>query len=499
MNTLKNKINFKRFGIMLDNSRNAVMSISEVKKMIDITAAIGYNAIMLYMEDTYEVENQPYFGYLRGRYSQEELKEIDSYAADKGMEFIPCIQTLAHLNALMRWPQYMGMRDCDDILCAGDENVYKLIEDIFATLDRALSGRTVNIGMDEAYLMGRGRYMDIHGVCDRTEILINHLKKVAEIAAKYNFTLLMWSDMFFRLATGTHYGEGELNPEIRNMIPDNVRLVYWDYDKKEEEHFASLIKRHRAIGDDIWFASGAHSWHGFAPHNTYAIETNETAVKACIKNGVENYFITAWGDNGGECSRYAMLPVLFAVSEFARGNFDRKSIKVDFKEKFKLDFDQFMLLELPDTPNAKGMVNPDKYMLYSDLFLGVFDCTVCEGDAEAYKKCAEKLAEIPENYEYAYIFKSQRALCELLAVKFQIGIDTRRAYLAGDKAELARLLPRYDLILAKLEEFYEAFEKQWMHENKPHGFDVQDVRLGGLEKRICHCKKRLEMYIMSTE
>lgn len=32
MNTLKNKINFKRFGIMLDNSRNAVMSISEVKK-----------------------------------------------------------------------------------------------------------------------------------------------------------------------------------------------------------------------------------------------------------------------------------------------------------------------------------------------------------------------------------------------------------------------------------------------------------------------------------
>ena len=185
--------------------------------------------------------------------------------------------------------------------------------------------------MDEAYLMGRGRYMDINGACDRTEILINHLKRVADIAARYDFTLLMWSDMFFRLATGTHYGEGELNPEIRNMIPENVRLVYWDYDKNEKGHFDSLIKRHKAISDDIWFAGGAQSWHGFTPHNTYAIKANETAVKSCTENGIENYFVTAWGDDGGECSRYSVLPTLFAVSEFAKGNFDKENIKEKFK------------------------------------------------------------------------------------------------------------------------------------------------------------------------
>ena len=381
-----NKSCFKRFGIMLDCSRNAVMQVSQVKKMMDYMCAMGYNAVMLYIEDTYEVDNQPYFGYLRGRYSQKELKEIDSYANEKGMEFIPCIQTLAHLNALMHWPQYIDMRDCEDILCAGDEKVYELIKDIFASLDKVLTSRTINIGMDEAYLMGRGRYMDINGACDRTEILINHLKRVADIAARYDFTLLMWSDMFFRLATGTHYGEGELNPEIRNMIPENVRLVYWDYDKNEKGHFDSLIKRHKAISDDIWFAGGAQSWHGFTPHNTYAIKANETAVKSCTENGIENYFVTAWGDDGGECSRYSVLPTLFAVSEFAKGNFDKENIKEKFKEIFKLDFDKFMLLELPDTPNSVGYVNPDKYMLYSDPFLGVWDATVCDGDAQAYKK-----------------------------------------------------------------------------------------------------------------
>ena len=37
---------------------------------------------MLYTEDTYEVDGQPYFGYMRGRYSKEEMKEIDDFAAE---------------------------------------------------------------------------------------------------------------------------------------------------------------------------------------------------------------------------------------------------------------------------------------------------------------------------------------------------------------------------------------------------------------------------------
>ena len=58
--------------------------------------------LMLYTEDTYEVDNQPYFGYLRGRYSQKELREIDDYAFKHGMELIPAIQTLAHLKSIFR-------------------------------------------------------------------------------------------------------------------------------------------------------------------------------------------------------------------------------------------------------------------------------------------------------------------------------------------------------------------------------------------------------------
>jgi hypothetical protein len=87
------------------------------------------------------------------------------------------------------------------------------------------------------------------------------------------------------------------------------------------------------------------------------------------------------------------------------------------------------------------------------------------------------------------------ALCELLAVKTTIGIRTREAYQAGEKEKLRDLLLDYDRILLWIDRFYTAFENQWMIENKPHGFDVHDIRIGGMRQRVWHCKERLEAYV----
>ena len=91
----------KMLGVMLDCSRNAVMSVQGVKNYANIIAKLGYNTLMLYTEDTYEIPSQPYFGHLRGRFSQAELKEIDSYCAGVGIELVPCIQMLGHLGTFL--------------------------------------------------------------------------------------------------------------------------------------------------------------------------------------------------------------------------------------------------------------------------------------------------------------------------------------------------------------------------------------------------------------
>jgi N-acetyl-beta-hexosaminidase len=64
----------------------------------------GVNTLLLYMEDTYAVPDNPFFGHLRGRYSFAELKEIAKHAADLGVEVIPAIQVLGHLEQVLHWP-----------------------------------------------------------------------------------------------------------------------------------------------------------------------------------------------------------------------------------------------------------------------------------------------------------------------------------------------------------------------------------------------------------
>ena len=72
-------------GAMLDCSRGAVMHLPALKRYIDLLAKMGYKTLMLYTEDTYEIEEEPYFGYRRGKYTVKELREVDAYAAERGI------------------------------------------------------------------------------------------------------------------------------------------------------------------------------------------------------------------------------------------------------------------------------------------------------------------------------------------------------------------------------------------------------------------------------
>lgn len=494
---------FKTFGTMLDCSRNAVMTAESVKRWIDLTVKLGCNTLHLYMEDTYEVDGQPYFGHLRGRYSKAELKQIDAYAAAHGMQVIPCIQTLAHVNALFHWPVYREIRDAADILLTGDERTYALVDGMFRTLRECLRTNIVNIGMDEADLLGLGKYLTLHGYRDRFSILMEHLRRVSEMAKKYGFELLMWGDMFFRLAGGDYFTNfnqdpklGEIPEEVRQLVPENIHLVYWDYFSRDRQSYERNIDAHNAIKSGSWFAGGLWTWAGFAPHNTFSIATMREAMKACHAKGVENVVMTMWGDNGAECSKFAVLPALFTVSQMAQDIDDVETIHANFEREFGIPFEDFRALDLIGTQNdsAEAIYNPEKYLLYCDPFMGQFDNRVKSGDAAGYADCAARLAVYADHAEYGYLFRSLRALCAFLSVKADLGIRTRAAYLSGDKKAAKAFCTDYDAALERLDAFYAAYEQQWMHENKPQGFDVVDLRIGGQRQRLLHCRDRLLAY-----
>ena len=497
---------YKRFGVMLDCSRNAVMRVSELKRFIDILEKMGYNTLQLYTEDTLEIKNEPYFGYLRGRYTAAEIKEIDGYAAAHGVELIPCIQTLAHFTNLMHVPAYAPLRDIDDILMIDEPRTYELLDNIFASLAENFTTRVVNIGMDEAFRVGLGKYLDKHGFVNRRELLLRHLGKVVEIAQKYGFKPHMWGDMFFRLVNNGKYNEGInfvpdekdlVDDEIKKLVPEDIELVYWDYYHDDKDFYDKMIKAHKAFDREVWFAGGAWSWVGFAPLNEKSLKTMLPAMESVREQGIENVLITMWGDNGGECSFYSLLPSLYAIRQYADGNYDQKKIEEGFYKLFKLKFSDFMLLDIPNGEDTANKTEcPCKTLLYNDFFLGYVDKMVEEQKKIPYAQHAAALKDAAKRAgDFGYIFDTLSKLCNALAIKATLGVRARLAYQSQDKKQLSAIVKDCEELLKRLEIFHAAFCNMWHRENKPHGWEVQDVRIGGVMQRIKTCTLKLREYL----
>lgn len=487
------------FGIMIDCSRNAVMNVATIKKWVDLLKRMGYDTLMLYTEDTYEVDHQPYFGHQRGRYTKQELKELDAYCVKKGIELIPCIQTLAHLNCMFKWGKSYGeIRDCDDILLIGAEKTYQLIRDMFATLSECFSSKRIHIGMDEAYNVGLGKYLREHGYEECFGIIQSHLHKVCEIAAEYELQPMIWSDMFCKLALGSedYYKGGD--PEIirkKADLPENISLVYWDYYSKDYDHYEKMLKVNQAFGKEVIFAGGAWTWKGFAPDNQFSIEALTPAIRACRDQNISNFFITLWGDDGGECSRAGALPALYRASCMIHGNSEEEEIRKGFQELTGMDIEDFMLLEQADWLGQSQAGKIAKTLLYNDPLIGSCDYMIRGGEDQHYQELKEKLKKVQKTETYEGMFSYMEALCDVLSVKSELGVRTRKAYLAKDNETLRGLAEKeYRLAIEKVEAFHEIYQCWWMSENKPQGFEVQDLRLGGLQQRLKSCQSRLLSY-----
>lgn len=249
---------------------------------------MGFNSMMLYTEDTYEIKTQPHFGYMRGRFTAEEIKELDDYAYLHGIELIPCIQTLAHLRTLFQWPEYIPLCDTGDILLAENEEVHKLIDDMLDTCTANFRTKKILLGMDEAPLLGKGQYIKLNGYKPNGEIMKKHLRIVVDKCRKRGLEPEIWSDMFFRMnSKSNRYYDKELTKipqETIDSVPDDLTLLYWDYYSTDSERYDFMFDRHREFKNTTGFAGGASNWYGIVPLNSFSANAARTALTSAIKH-----------------------------------------------------------------------------------------------------------------------------------------------------------------------------------------------------------------------
>ncbi len=504
---ISEKMIYPQLEAMIDASRNAVMHYDSFCRMVRYFALMGYSGIQMYTEDTYEVEGYPYFGYMRGRYTKAELKQMDDYCALFGMELIPCIQTLAHLGKTMRWAEYADYTDFDDILLVDDERTYALIEAMIRSMSQSLRSRRINIGMDEAHMLGLGKYRDQHGEIDRMDLMLRHFNRVKGICDKYGYRAMMWSDMFFRILNNDQYESNvEISPEKAALIPKDVDLVYWNYYSTDRSIYEKMLEAHQKMSPNISFASGAWRWSGFGPHNSFSYAASIPAHESCKQYNIKQMLVTSWGDDGGEASTFSVLPsfLLWAECDY-EDNYSKEHLAARFAictgGESLSDFAAMDLLtDTPENPTPSNEfcgASPSKQLLYQDVLCGLFDRHVTARTAPHYFETAKKLHEGEKRSpQLGYVYAPLALLAEICGCKAELALSLRKAYRAKEADKLADIaniaLPR---LYTLEEEFIRVYSDSWLKENKVFGLDLFDIRMGGQTQRVQRAISRLKAYL----
>ena len=500
---------FKKTGVMVDCSRNAVPKVGSLKELLRKMALMGLNLGMLYTEDTYEIKGRPYFGYMRGRYTFGELKELDDYADALGIELIPCIQTLAHLERALQWPSMDYLRDSERNLMVGEESTYRFIEEMITSASAPFRSNRIHIGMDEAWELGLGRYLVKNGYRPCGELMAEHLKRVSEILRRHGLHAMMWSDMHFLAASPTRalYDENcALTRSVLEGAPADIDLVYWDYYHETEAHYEKLLRLHQQFAAKTIFAGGIWTWIGPATDYRKTLAATLPALEQCREAGIDEVIATAWGDDGAEADLQSILYGLQVYAEYRyTGCYREDAVRARFADCCGADDRPFLDLslfnELPGfRPMDQDTVTPAKTLLFEDPLMPLFEEDFRGLPCEAhYRFLAEKYKGYAEAQpRFRALFEFYERLAGAIAQKCIWRDRAAACARGGDPAQADGMLPLADRCAEAVRVLKDAWAGLWYSHSKPYGFEVIDLRLSGLIGRFQTAKIRFAEFADGT-
>lgn len=175
---------FRYRGVLIDSGRH-FFTVEEIKKCIDLMSVYKENVFHWHLTEDqgWRFESKKYpklteIGSVRhgtqidydpthlrpedhgGYYTQDEMREVVAYAAERGITVIPELDLPGHmLSALASYPELgctggpykventWGVKK--DVLCVGQEKTFKFLEDILTEIMDIFPSEYINIGGDE--------------------------------------------------------------------------------------------------------------------------------------------------------------------------------------------------------------------------------------------------------------------------------------------------------------------------------------------------------------
>jgi hypothetical protein len=497
---------FDTVSCMLDLSFSSPLTVESIKEYIDYMALFGFTEIQLYMEDMYELEGRPYFGYMRGRYTYSELREIDDYAYDLGIEAVPCMQTLGHMSNYLRWRESTDVKDTAGVLLVDNDATYEFIEKMLLTASAPFRSNKIHVGCDETYGLGRGKYLDSHEKHDTVDLYLTHVERVAELCKKHGLEPMMWSDMLCSSFSG---GRGNFHPSIEipayvgERLPENMKLVFWHYGQIKACE-SDLVPKHRALGKDPIVAGASHTWQSILPDYYFSLMANASTINECKRLGTREIMMTVWNYRHtvyqvslldlcqyGELSYRDETDALRARFEFITGaSYDAFMRMSDFAFMYKNE----------DEANkyVYGRGETGHVYFMTDLFLNVKENDwLADTRVEFYASAAEYFKSISaEDGKWQYLYRLAYHLFNMMRIKSLIAENISPAYKANDRAALLTVadeyLPEYLSALELLSDEHGLMRDTYL---RPFGTERLDAAYGKMKERARTVRRRIKAYL----
>ena len=499
---------FETLTTMIDTSRCAAPTVATFKKIVDYLAVMGYGGMLIYIEDMLELEGYPYFGYMRGRYTTAQLREIDDYAYEYGIEVIPCLECYGHMEKYLIWPEARPIKDTDGVLLAREPKTFEFLDKLISTATGALRSKRIHIGMDEAWDMGRGIFLDKHGYVPPFDIFNEFMDELISITNKYGLKAMMWSDMYFRISNKNghwYYSKDIVIPDdVKAKIPEGIELVFWHYG---EEHQCDdyMLKKHNELGRKVIFAGGNWGWIGHFPEHNYMKSTTDFSLNACRNNNVREAMMTIWCNDNAECDIFANL---YCLSYFAEKCYNKELTDEYFKARFEActgaDADLFYKMSYyhndferrPEHSNYSRRFL-GKPLFWQDIMEGIYDVyLLARKMSDHYEETAKAFEGRINDEKWGYLYNYAYCVMDYLASKSFIGENLIPAYRAGNKDMLRQIANEYlPELKAKTEKVHKAHKAAWFRNNKIIGWQNMDVRYGGVAARCDTASMLINAYL----
>jgi hexosaminidase len=254
-------------------------------KLLEIAKAAGYTAVMVEWEDQFPW-SEPRFR-SETCYSRQEVAAFHAKAVALGLEVIPLVQCIGHMETFLRIPENTSLREVEqhpDVLNPLAPGAMELVQGL---VDQVLaltpSLRHFHLGGDEAWTFGTHpdtkAFVETHG---KGALYLRHLEPLLDQLLARGIRPILWHDMM------VEWDEAALRS--LGAKADLCVWAYGRYDRKNQPWLHPLSERDRssdlpvlaggggpvgealferfsAAGVPLWGAGAYKCGQGTIPHN----------------------------------------------------------------------------------------------------------------------------------------------------------------------------------------------------------------------------------------